>query len=154
MEHPGTSWRVGVSTMNDAAAGTEARGLSLFRSAVAQNMFRSAVMSVEIQDASEENAEEEPAGMTVHLWRAELLTAVVEVDRHNVIQKAGASPLHQAGASPAARQQRLPTSLAARLPPALLPLTAPACWRRHPPRFPPLAPPPAQACCSARRRTR
>ena len=119
-----------------------------------QNMFRSAVMSVEIQDASEENAEEEPAGMTVHLWRAELLTAVVEVDRHNVIQKAGASPLHQAGASPAARQQRLLTrSLRACLlrccccPP---PVRAGGATQRGP--LP--LPPPRQACSSARRRTR
>jgi len=94
MEHPGTSWRVGVSTMNETTTTASGFGSRLN----SQNMFRAAVMSVEIQDASEENAEEEPAGMMVHLWRAELLTAVVEVDRHNVIQKAGASPLHQAGA--------------------------------------------------------
>ena len=159
VEHPGTSWRVGVSTMNDAAAGTEARGLSLFRSAVAQNMFRAAVMSVEIQDASEENAEEEPAGMTVHLWRAELLTAVVEVDRHNVIQKAGASPLHQAGAC----QQRCcttacrPRPLRACLLRSCCRPSPPARCRHHPTPHPPPRPchrPLLQACSLARRRTR
>ena len=33
----------------------------------------------------------------VHLWRAEMLTGVVELDKDGIIQKAGCCALHQPG---------------------------------------------------------
>jgi hypothetical protein len=35
----------------------------------------------------------------VHLWRAEMLTGVVELDKDGIIQKAGCCALHQPGKS-------------------------------------------------------
>lgn len=62
-----------------------------------KSQFRAAVMSVEAQDTSQEDGAA-AQGMNVHLWHADVLSAVMEVDRHTVIHKTGTCPLHQAGA--------------------------------------------------------
>ena len=52
-----------------------------------------------LQEADDENGGDgaAAAALTVHLWRSEAVTAVVEVDRDANITKAGCCALHQPG---------------------------------------------------------
>lgn len=56
---------------------------------------KAALLQLEVELT--EDDEHAIASITAHLWRAELLTGVVEVDKGQVITKAGCCPLHQPG---------------------------------------------------------
>jgi hypothetical protein len=59
------------------------------------NQTKAALLQLEVELT--EDDEHAIASITAHLWRAELLTGVVEVDKGQIITKAGCCPLHQPG---------------------------------------------------------
>jgi hypothetical protein len=58
------------------------------------NQTKAGVMQFEVVEADEDSG---LASCMVHLWRAEMLTGVLELDREAVVQKAGCCALHQPG---------------------------------------------------------
>ena len=54
-----------------------------------------AILQLELEHS--EDDEHTISAITAHVWRADMLTAVVEVDKDQVITKAGCCPLHQPG---------------------------------------------------------
>lgn len=65
------------------------------------NQTKAGLLQLEVVEADDEHG-----GVTsimAHLWRADMLTGVLEVDKGGIIQKAGCCALHQPGALPCAR---------------------------------------------------
>lgn len=54
-----------------------------------------ALMGIEVQQV--ESDDTVMINIFVHLWRADMLTGVLEVDRNGIIMRAGCCPLHQPG---------------------------------------------------------
>jgi hypothetical protein len=59
------------------------------------NQTKAALLQLEVELTDDD--EHAIASITAHIWRAELLTGVLEVDKGQVITKAGCCPLHQPG---------------------------------------------------------
>lgn len=78
------SWRVAVATQRELMANAEEAFEVKDRTAGAA---RPAVLSLEVQRADEEEAHHDAHVITLHLWRAEMVAAVVEVDATNHIQR-------------------------------------------------------------------
>lgn len=54
-----------------------------------------AMLSLEVDVADDDD--HSITAITAHVWRAEMLTGVLEVDKDQIITKAGCCPLHQPG---------------------------------------------------------
>jgi hypothetical protein len=59
------------------------------------NQTKPAILDLDFKEADDDFGG--VASITVHLWRADMMTGVVEVDRDGVIVKAGCCDLHMAG---------------------------------------------------------
>lgn len=64
----------------------------------ATSQSRAAVMTVETDDDASNDAER--TSITVHLWLAELITGVLEVDANNHIHRFATGALYQPGVRP------------------------------------------------------
>ena len=54
-----------------------------------------AVLQLELEHSEQD--EHTISSITAHVWRADMLTGVLEVDKDQMITKAGCCPLHQPG---------------------------------------------------------
>jgi hypothetical protein len=59
------------------------------------SQIKPAMLQLELQLSDDD--QHNIASITAHVWRAEMLTGVLEVDRDAIITKAGCCPLHQPG---------------------------------------------------------
>jgi hypothetical protein len=60
---------------------------------------KAALLSLEVTEASDDGGAEYEGSVsiTAHLWRAEMMLGVVEVDKEGLVAKAGCCALHQPG---------------------------------------------------------
>lgn len=73
------------------------------------NQTRAALMTLEVSEQEDEQGHVRVVGITAHLWRAEQLNGVVEVDKDGLIAKAGCCALHQPGRLSVADNDSKPT---------------------------------------------
>ena len=59
------------------------------------NQTKAALLQLEVVLSDDDD--HSIASITAHIWRAEMLTGVLEVDKEQMIIKAGCCPLHQPG---------------------------------------------------------
>lgn len=59
------------------------------------NQTKAALLQLEVEMLDDD--EHGIASITAHLWRSEMLTGVLEVDKQQMITKAGCCALHQPG---------------------------------------------------------
>ncbi|KAI8475137.1 MAG: hypothetical protein J3K34DRAFT_517581 [Monoraphidium minutum] len=96
-----TSWRCGVRPPGSAAAaggggGGGGGGGNALQALLVANQTRAALMELAVEEADEEHGDG-VTSITLHLWRSDMVSAVVELDRDAVITKAGCCALHQPG---------------------------------------------------------
>lgn len=61
------------------------------------NQTRAALLTLEVCEQEDQQGGIHVSCITAHLWRAEQLNGVVEVDKDGLIAKAGCCALHQPG---------------------------------------------------------
>eukprot|EP00775_Hariotina_reticulata_P007071 gene7071-7284_t len=91
---PGFSWRCGVHPPMTAEEVAVAKSNVMHANMLA-NQTKPAILQLEFEEADDDFGG--VASIIVHLWRADMMTGVVEVDRQGVIVKAGCCDLHMAG---------------------------------------------------------
>lgn len=95
LEHKDISWRCGIHPPITAAEFAAVKSNAVLANSL-MNKTKASVMQMEVTEADDDHGGG-AASIMLHVWRSEMLSGVVEVDRDNVIQKAGCCPLHQAG---------------------------------------------------------
>lgn len=61
------------------------------------NQTRAALLTLDLDEKEDDHGIVRILSMTAHLWRAEQMMGVVEVDKQGFIVKAGCCALHQPG---------------------------------------------------------
>ncbi|WIA17635.1 hypothetical protein OEZ85_014441 [Tetradesmus obliquus] len=99
LEQKDASWRCGVHPPMTAAEVAAAQA-HVIQANMLASRTKAALLSLEVTEHEPDEAagqHEAAVSIVLHLWRAEMLMGVVEVDKEGLVAKAGCCALHQPG---------------------------------------------------------